>query len=177
MLKELRLALIAFSDIERDLLIQDAHEESISTKLVTYLGRSFPDFPYSIDSQYNKRILDNQLVKKQAEFLLESLPRFKWPKNFIDGHGAVSREILPDIIFHDRNSFHHNFIMMEIKKSTNRNVNDREWDLLKLREMTRRELKYEFGVFVNFFTGKDYRENRTFSIIVFENGEITYSDQ
>ena len=58
-----------FISEQKTLLDQDAHEESISGLYVNYLKTEFKDFSYDIDTQYNKRIIDNEVVEKYSNFL------------------------------------------------------------------------------------------------------------
>jgi hypothetical protein len=172
MVDQLKLALKNFVDHESELLIQDAHEGSITGLLIEYLAESFDDFDYSIDTQYNKRILDNELINKEADFLISTLPLDKWPKTWEKNQEYIKKEILPDIIFHDRQSSNHNYLIIEIKKSTNKNKLDREWDLTKLSQMTMSGLNYKYGVFIDFKTGAEYDSNNPYNLTIFENGNI-----
>ena len=54
MIDRLKQALNNFIESESQLLIQDAHEGSITGQFVEYLAESFDDFDYDIDTQYNK---------------------------------------------------------------------------------------------------------------------------
>jgi hypothetical protein len=176
MVDQLRKALKDFVDNESDLLVQDSHEGAITGQLIEYLAESFDDFDYSIDTQYNKRILDNELINKEADFLISSLPIDKWPKTWNENQEYTKKEILPDIIFHDRQSSNHNFIIIEVKKSTNKSKSDREWDFIKLSEMIKGGLNYRFGVFIDFTTGEAFDKGKPFSLTIFEKGEITLKE-
>jgi len=176
MIEKLRYAIDSFVEHENELLIQDSHEASITGCLVHYLAKTFNDFEYDIDTQYNKRILDNQIVSKQMEFLIYKLPLHKWPRNWDNNQETMKKELLPDIIFHNRKSSDQNFLVIEVKKTTNKNTADREWDLMKLREMTSRDLHYKYGAFIDFTAGEEYVKQKPYSLIIFENGEIQYED-
>lgn len=168
--RRLHQALGEFTICEKELLIQDAHKEAISTSLITYLKRQFPDFPYAIDGQYDKRIIDSELYKKHTEFLIEKLPKSKIPKRLRQGQATLKKEILPDIIFHDRKSSNHNFLVIEIKKSTNVSNAERKFDLVKLEVMTSQDLHYCFGAFIDFKTGKDYTTLEPYKLKLVQNG-------
>ena len=176
MVDQLKSALKNFVDHESELLIQDAHEGSITGLLIEYLAESFDDFDYSIDTQYNKRILDNELINKEADFFISTLPLDKWPKTWENNQEYIKKEILPDIIFHDRQSSNHNYLIIEVKKSTNKNKSDREWDLTKLSQMTLGGLNYKYGVFIDFMTGEDYNPNNPYNLTIFEKGNIVLDE-
>lgn len=176
MINHLRTALNDFVVKESELLKQDSHVGSITGHLIKYLENSFSNFKFSIDTQYNKRVLDNVLINKEADFLINSLPLNKWPLTWENGQQYIKREILPDIIFHDQQSRDHNYIIIEIKKSTNKNRSDRDWDFVKLSEMTKGELNYRYGVFIDFMTGKEFNENKPYYLTIFEKGDITFAE-
>ncbi|MBS1509384.1 MAG: hypothetical protein JST86_00970 [Bacteroidetes bacterium] len=156
------------------ILIQDAHEDAISVELIGYFKKHFPDFPYDINFNYDKRVVNNILVKKRTMFFLDELPASKIPKGIDLNDPLVMKEILPDIIFHDLNSQDHNFLIVEVKKSTNKNQDDRAMDILKLEAATSCDLNYEFGAFIDFQTGDDYSEEAPYKIKIYSDGEIIY---
>lgn len=163
--------------VEQDVIIrQDAHEEALTGLLLGYFRNEFSDLDFDIDTQYNKRILENELVNKQAEFLIANLPLKEWPLNWENGQKNIRKEILPDFIFHNRESANHNFLIVELKKSTNKDLADRAWDHLKLKEMTRRELNYDYGLFVDLNTGSDYEMGNFYHLTFYADGEIVYQE-
>ena len=155
---------------DMELLKQDVHESSISGMMIEHLANSFDEFDYDIDTQYNKMILDNKLVRKQAEFLVSELPQSKQKKTGVDTSESALRNILPDIIFHNRNSNTQNFMVIEIKKTTNKSKTAREWDILKLKTMTSGRLNYSYGVFIDFKTGEDFDLNQAYMLQVYSEG-------
>lgn len=174
LIERLKRALSQFIAKEIELIRQDAHEEAISCAFIPYLREEFKDWPFHIDSQYNKRIVNDELIKKQVKFLLRHLPKSKIPQNVPHDSETVVKSILADVIFHDRESPSHNLLVIEIKKSTNTNRDDRDYDQLKLRVITKYELKYSFGAFVEFSTGKYHDQEKPFSLEVIANGERYY---
>ncbi|MEP1034407.1 hypothetical protein [Ekhidna sp.] len=171
-IKRIKSAVDSFILEDSELLEQDAHEASITGHLMEHLAVEFDDFEYNIDTQYNKMILENVLIKKEAEFLISSLPLNKWPENWEDDQERALKAILPDIIFHDRASSNENFIIIEVKKSTNKSKEDREWDILKLKEMTAGQLNYQFGVFIDFFTGAEFTTDNPYVLQLFQKGQL-----
>ena len=155
---------------EADLLKQDAKEESITTQLNKYLEKEFTDWDWNIDHQYDKRIIENEVVQKRTMFARNSLPKNKIPKTISPDLEIINKLILPDIIFHDRHSDEHNFLVIEVKLSTNKNKNERIFDFLKLEIMTSIDLKYEWGIFVDFTSGKEFKPEKPFQIKFVRNG-------
>lgn len=161
--------------IEQEILLrQDVHEEALSGSLLEYLKKEFADLDFHIDTQYNKRILDDEIINKQSEFLIAKLPVKHRPSSWDENQKNIKKEILPDFIFHDRTSPNSNFLIIEVKKSTNKNEEDRLWDEIKLREMTRRDLNYDYGLFIDLKTGADYDIGNYYEITLYSNGEIVY---
>jgi hypothetical protein len=170
-LSRLGLALSKFCEVEYDLLEQDAHEEAISTALIKYLEINFADLGLNIDGQYDKRWDNDELKKKETQFLITQLPASKMAGKEIEDKWVL-KQVLPDVIIHSRKNNRNNFLVIEIKKSTNKNADDREYDFLKLQVFTGSDLKYEYGAFIEFKTGKDYKTDSSFNITLFNNGQI-----
>ena len=81
--------------IEQDVILkQDVHEEALSGILLGYFREEFADLEFDIDTQYNKRILYNELILKEAEFLIHKLPLKYWPINWEDGQKNIRQDIL-----------------------------------------------------------------------------------
>lgn len=161
-----------FISEEKTLLEQDAHEESISGSYVNYLKTEFKDSTYDIDTQYNKRIIDNEVVEKYSKFLVSSLPNSMRGKNLKSDQTIVDKKLMPDIIFHNRESANHNFLMIEIKKSTNRKKDERRWDHIKLSEMTKGGLHYKYGLFIDFTSGAEFNRDRPCKMNLYQDGNI-----
>lgn len=156
-------ALKEFVISQRVLLEQDSREESISSALIPCLKKHFDFWTLNIDHQYDKRILDSEAVKKTTSFLRNELPSKRIPKSQSENE-RIKKEILPDIIFHDRISSENNFLVIEIKKSTNTNAADRTYDITKLEKLTTSDLGYIFGAFVDIATGSDIGSRQPFMI-------------
>lgn len=122
------LELLLRDDI--DLLRDDANERSISHRLAVYMDSSFPG--WHVDCEYNRDGVD--------------------PKRIEVGSGDDREQgsrVLPDIIVHRRRTSE-NLLVVEIKKSSNRQGSSR--DKQKLRSYCQ-ELGYRHGVFVEFAVG------------------------
>lgn len=119
------------------LLDADAHlfevcvgERAISHRLGTHLEANFPG--WHVDCEYDRDGVD--------------------PKRIASGSGNDADEgsrVLPDIIVH-RRRHGPNLLVLVLKKSSNREPDDR--DLEKLRAHTE-ELGYMHGVFISFIVG------------------------
>ena len=172
----LKGALTEFIDKRFKLLMQDVHEDAISDEFIHYLRRHFDNFPYSINHNYDKRVVNDTIVKKKTAFLLAELPEHKIPKGADLNQENILKEILPDIIFHDIESPNHNLLMVEIKKSTNKNANDRDWDILKLKKATTGDLHYTYSAFIDFTSGTEFNTKFPYKLEIFEAGQLVFEE-
>jgi hypothetical protein len=162
--ERMRNAIQAFIEKDVDLLRQDAKEEAITTQLKYHLENEFKDWKWHIDHQYDRRVIESQVVQKRTNFVRNSLPKDKIPKGNPPELEIINKQILPDIIFHDRNSNQHNFIVIEVKLSTNKRKVERDFDILKLEVMTSIDLKYEWGIFIDFSSGDEFNPENPYLI-------------
>jgi len=162
-------ALNEFVKMEHKLLEQDPREEAISSAMIPHLKRSFSFWTLNIDHNYDKRILQGAVVKKVTSFLRTELPIGHIP-NFQRNAETIEKEILPDIIFHDGMSSANNFLVIETKKSTNKNKDDRDYDIAKLEKLTTFDLAYNFGAFIEISTGFHLASKLPFLIRLIEKG-------
>jgi hypothetical protein len=153
-----------------DLLMQDPNETSITTELKNYLEKEFTDWDWDINHQYDKRIIENEVVQKRINFARESLPKNKIPMSIPLDSEIINKLIIPDIIFHDKHSQDHNFLVIEVKLSTNKNKDDRIFDRLKLEVTTSKDLKYEWDIFLDFTSGKEFNPDNPYQIDFFRDG-------
>ena len=121
-------ALIEFRENDLPLLERDADERAISHQIGCYLKNKFSDL--KVDCEYN-RLGDE-------------------PKTSSDG-----QKIRPDILIHWRGVNAKNILVIEIKKSSNRDV---EPDKKKLLDLTKLEGKfgYQFGLLLILSMRKPY---------------------
>ncbi|QOT12793.1 hypothetical protein JNUCC32_12540 [Paenibacillus sp. JNUCC32] len=147
---------------ERDLylLINDLNERTIAHKYATYLQEQFSE--YDVDCEYNKNADEDK--KKKMIYIVEKeywkIKRLKrtFSADIIQNNiEYMALSIFPDIIVHKRGENLRNHLIVEIKKSTNNNLHEKNFDLTKLNcytDKTRHNrLAYEFGVFIEFETG------------------------
>jgi hypothetical protein len=173
LIEKLKEIFSGFVHEQETLITQNADEEAISTELVVYMKREFP-WEYDINGLYAQRWLDGNLIRKKVEFLVEWLPENKKPKGEPVPEKTV-RELVPDVIFHDLNSDRHNFLAIEMKKSTNKDKEARKWDRAKLKALTA-NMRYSYGVFAEFATGEEYDPEHPFKFEVFVDGTLVHEE-
>lgn len=119
---------------DRDLLIRDVNERSITHRLAMYLQSEFPK--KHVDCEFNR---DHEGVKKLLCF-----------RKRVRTNDTDATTVFPDIIVHERNG--PNLLVIEAKKSGKRESRKRCTDLQKLQAF-KDELEYEHAVFLVFRTG------------------------
>lgn len=147
---------------ERDLylLTHDLNERTIAHKYAIYLQEQFSE--YDVDCEYNKNVDDDR--NKKLIYIVEKeyreINRIKraFSADIIeDDIEYMALSIFPDIIVHKRGENLKNHLIVEIKKSTNTNLQEKAFDLKKLEcytdKLRHNKLAYEFGVFIEFETG------------------------
>jgi hypothetical protein len=112
---------------DRDLLLLDANERTITGRLGIYLQELFPE--WNVDCEYNR--------------ILESMKQV-----IVDGEMT---RVVPDVIVHRRNTGD-NLVAFEVKKQNNAGGDDD--DRRKLRAF-RDQLGYRFAVFLKLRTGPE----------------------
>lgn len=108
---------------DSDLLFRDNYEVTISCKISQYLFSLFPD--YDVDWEYNKHIDDPKILD--------------W------------RKVRPDIVVHKRWTDENNLICIEVKKETN--WENRNKDYNKLLDFTDKTkwYWYKLWIFIDFW--------------------------
>lgn len=140
-------ALIRLFDADRALIRDDANERSITHRLAIYLEQELPD--WDVDCEYN-RALGHGRWKKVLDF--------DFGKEGVRPDDLNARSVFPDIIVHRRGK-RQNLLVMEVKKSTSSEGDER--DLSKLKAFTDpRKLGYIIGVFLRVGKGKQATEIR-----------------
>jgi len=168
--EKLSACILRFCLDQAKLLIIDVQEQSITNALSKYLEVDFNELGLDINVDFNKRIVEDVYIKKQLDFLVGELHHSKMRGGEFINEAYYRKAVLPDIIFHDIKTSANNFLVIEIKKSTNKNKQDRDFDILKLQVFTRDDLSYQFGAFIEFKTGEEYDEQAPFCIRYFING-------
>ena len=128
--------------VKRDsyLLTTNINERSISHRLAVYLESQFPN--WDVDCEYNRNHDDVKRLRLK-------------PRRTTD-HDMEAVTVFPDIIVH-RRRLQKNLLVIEIKKSTNNEEQDR--DFKKLMEFVRHpDYDYEFGLFLEIGTDHHIEE-------------------
>lgn len=121
-------SLATYDDI---LLEYDVGERTIAAKLAQYLQGVFPG--HDVDVEYNRHGLDPKRV---------GLP--------VGCHQAGDALVVPDIVVHRRGHDRDNLLVIELKKTTNRDP--RDCDQTKVLAL-KGALHYEFGITIEIPTG------------------------
>jgi len=132
--KAVLCAIVKLLKFDHYLLKNDINERTISHKLACYLSDELPP-DWDIDSEYNR----NHDNVKRLNLNVERVT-----KNDTSG-----KTVFPDIIVHKRDT-DENLLVIEIKK--NANIEGKRRDLNKINSFIE-ELKYEYGLFIDFRTG------------------------
>lgn len=155
--KGINIAISKLFEKDHHLLSHDLNERTIAHKLAVYLQEEFQE--YNVDCEYNRNV--DEASKQKRIYVLESeCKRLK--KDFIkdivdDDTEYMGLSTFPDIVIHRRGKNTDNYLVIEIKKSTNRL--DRRFDFKKLECYTDKErynnLEYDWGLFIEFETGME----------------------
>jgi hypothetical protein len=136
----------AWTDLLREdyqLLMKDVNERSITHKFAEHLKSQFPT--WHIDCEYNRDGIDPKKVQIESRT--------------ISSDDDKAETVYPDIIVHERGKTN-NLLAIEAKKdkeSSDRETLDAiERDKNKLIAY-KKDLRYEFGLFLMFKTGRNYK--------------------
>ena len=136
--KKVRRSLALLLKQDRFLLEIDVNERSITHKLAEYLQLEFPE--WHVDCEYNR----SGPLPKRLQITADTPVR---------ADDTEAQTVYPDIIVHRRNT-DENLLVIEVKKSSNRNR--AEWDRQKLEAFKEAEdYKYDYAVFLKFETRND----------------------
>lgn len=128
---------------DKTLLVHDAHERSICTRLAFYLAHEFPQF--DVDVEYNRNHADWRYQKRIYHTDLIEL--ISPQRRTGDEDGLM---VLPDIIVHIRDTAF-NLLVIEAKKSSSQIPEVK--DIAKLQAL-KEELGYRYAYFIRFSVGK-----------------------
>ena len=138
-----------FQEKERYLFENDLSERCISSNFAKCLVLSGEFDGYDIDCEYNREL--NELkeiktIKDKFSGLIKS--------GEISEYDEVEKyRVYPDIIIHQRGIKEKNFIVIEMKKNTQRQE-AMEYDKVKLNAY-KSQLGYQFAFFIKFGIGKN----------------------
>jgi hypothetical protein len=126
----LNSALRRVTDCDRYLLEFDLSERCIASRLALYLQNEFPE--HTVDVEYNR---DGAIPKRLG--LPEECANHRNP----DGEALA----VPDVIVHRRGPEGPNILVLELKKTTNRDL--RDCDRARVYAL-REQLGYSFGALI-----------------------------
>ncbi|MEW6325834.1 MAG: hypothetical protein AB1515_10670 [Nitrospirota bacterium] len=132
--KPLSAAISELLDKDRYLLQHNLNERTISHRLASYMQSYFKG--WDVDCEYNR---DHDDPKKIP------LPRTKVNSDDVD-----AKIVFPDIIVHHRGR-DNNLLVIELKKSTNRESTDSDLEKLRLIKKT---LKYKHALSIRLQVGE-----------------------
>lgn len=162
------------------LLENDVNERSVTHKLAEYLSLEF--YNWNVDCEFNKMFKDPKIItyfeslisenifpeepQRSRDRVTESGEIFYdvLQKKIVTQESVIIKRIFPDIIVHLRGSSS-NLLVIELKKSTNKSSSERNWDMIKLKNMTQNPpFNYRFGAFIDLPCGPDMQNFNKFSI-------------
>jgi len=132
--KTVLCATVKLLKFDHYLLKNDLNERTISHKLACYLSDELPP-DWDIDCEYNRNHDDVKRLNPNVEN--------------VTNNDTSGKTVFPDIIVHKRDT-DENLLVIEIKK--NANIEGERRDLNKIKSFIK-ELKYEYGLFIDFRTG------------------------
>ncbi|MBI9010948.1 MAG: hypothetical protein JEZ08_01860 [Clostridiales bacterium] len=129
MITKFKNALTKLYTEDKYLIDAFVNERSITHKLGCYLQEEYDT--YNVDCEYNRNILDPKSITKKIYMDL-----------------TESKNILPDIIVHERGTNDRNHLIVECKKNNNRDY-DQDREKLKYYTISRNDnLGYDYGIFL-----------------------------
>lgn len=132
------------SSSDWSLVEENVSERAICHRLANYIQDQFPD--WDVDCEYNRNFAADGLVKELPwsgqEFYDDD------DQKFLQGKDSRMRRVLPDIIVHKRGS-QDNYIVIEVKKRTNLDINNEKFDKTKLKTFKENvSFKYKHAFFI-----------------------------
>jgi len=130
--------------LDKDLLDISVNERTITHKLAEYLQEHFPAF--NVDCEYNRYMNYIKRIRNEQDRSREiaNLSDIKLAELIWENKEAFT--IYPDIIVHNRGNQENNILIIEVKKSSNRDTGDS--DKKKIEELMNRPYNYNFGLFL-----------------------------
>lgn len=159
MQEKIQCALNCLIKYDYALLHSGVNERTLTHLLALYLMKEFPD--HHVDCEYNRMWRDGEEMTKEIV-----LPEDMF--EHVSVYETEATTVFPDIIIHRREDAEHNLLVIEAKKSSNKN---RRTDFSKLngfmRDQNNGGRSYKFSAFIIF----DVENPNSSTIEVKENGE------
>jgi len=144
--EKIKAALKLLFERDKYLLANNSSERSIAFRFALYLCSQFEE--YDVDCEYNYH---HKGPKRIFVLNKEDKKYFRIRKTISD---VNAHSVYPDIIIHKRGT-DVNLLIIEIKKSTNKDEYDKQRDSIKIREYSK-QIGYTFSTYLEIPTGKDY---------------------
>ncbi len=128
--QKVQTALKKLREQDTFLIQANTNERTISHKLGEYLQVEFPTM--KVDCEYNRH---GKEIKK-----------LDVPRDNINWDDTEAKTVFPDIIVHERNNDINNLLVIEVKKSANKN---NQFDKNKLKSFTNEPYRYSFGLLLS----------------------------
>ncbi len=148
-------------------------ETAISDRLVLHLEAVMrPEVPNEVhvNPEYRNlgagpKILDD--MGEYAEIIAAAKRNLRYNRSI---------GIRPDIIIHQPGQFGPNYLVIELKKRSNRSSKQRRFDRLKLELLTAssREYRYEFGFELRAHDSSDTKKRKIEILSIWNNGEVIW---
>ena len=161
----LELSLKSLYKFDKILLDRSIKEECINHRFAIYLENHFKNNNkiFSVDVEYNRNVTSRELIYSE----IFPNDRKVFNKKIILSDIENYKEVIPDIIIHERGSNRNNYLCIEAKKVYNRTTEER--DIEKLIGLLNEPFNYKFACLVEYLPNQDY-----FYVLLFakENADI-----
>lgn len=120
------------------LIEKNINERTVTHKLAEYLQQEFAE--YHVDCEYNRKksdTIDEEYIRKTLNLTIEN----------IKTNNTEAKTVFPDIVIHKRGTNGNNLLVIEVKKASNKNKKDIDFDIAKIKGY-REQLDYKFGLFL-----------------------------
>lgn len=150
----LKLSLQDLYRLDRILLDRAIKEECINHRFAIYLENHFKKDNkkiFSVDVEYNRNVTFNELphlVGFQPEKMV-------FNKKIIFSENENYKEVVPDIIIHERGSNRNNYLCLEAKKIYS-STKKRDKDLYKLVGLLNDPFNYQYACLLEYLPNGDY---------------------
>lgn len=137
-------------------------------EILRQMANKLESLGYSIDVDKEDRYIREQLrnLEKQLRdpkrLEIDEILGVAWFILNLDEKTTVKKAVFPDIIIHHRGTTENN-IVIEAKKSINKNIKDRSYDLVKLMTLVSSvDLNYKYGFFIDIPVESDFERLKEF---------------
>lgn len=139
---------------EADILISRyTKEEAINHRLAVHIENNLKNinlgFNHSVDVEYNRNVTNDNRLFQENNLLMT--PKIIRKKTIF---GIENKEVIPDIIVHERGYNRNNFICIEAKKKYGHK--SKQKDLMKIFGLLENPYNYKFGCLVEYLPNENH---------------------